>query len=61
MSRNRYIILALRHSLEGEEGWSPRFLETLVAAGEDREGQEAVKEMRAAILAGRARKAPPEL
>ena len=61
MSRNRYIIRALRHSLEDEEGWSPRFLKTLVAAAEDQEGQEAVEEMRAAIVAGRTRKAPPEL
>jgi len=61
MSRNRYIIRALKHSLEEEEGWSPRFRKTLVAAAEDREGREAVEEMRAAILAGRTRKAPPKL
>ena len=61
MSRNRYIIRALRHSLEEEKGWSPRFLETLVAAAEDREGLEALEAMRAAILDGRTRKARPKL
>jgi metal-responsive CopG/Arc/MetJ family transcriptional regulator len=61
MSRNRYIIRALERALHEEEGWSPRFLDTLAAAAEDREGQEAVEEMRAAIAASRTRKAPPEL
>lgn len=61
MSRNRYVIRALERSLREEEGWSPRFLDALVDAAEDREGRTAVEEMRAAIAGNRTRKPPPEL
>lgn len=61
MSRNRYIIRALERTLREEEGWSPRFLDALLAAEEDEEAQAAVEEMRSAIAVSHTRKAPPEL
>lgn len=61
MSRNRYIRKALEQALRSETAWSGRFLDMLKEAGEDREGQRAVDEMRRAIASRRSRKKPPAL
>ncbi|MDE0265375.1 MAG: ribbon-helix-helix protein, CopG family [Bryobacterales bacterium] len=61
MSRNRYIIRALRSALDSETRWSPRFVGELEAARSDEEGREALAEMRAALAKSRTRKDPPEL
>ncbi|MDE0107708.1 MAG: ribbon-helix-helix protein, CopG family [Bryobacterales bacterium] len=61
MSRNRYIIRALRSALDSETRWSPRFVGELEAARSDEEGREALAEMRAVLAKSRTRKDPPEL
>lgn len=61
MSRNRYIIRALKSALDSETRWSPRFIGELEAARLDEEGREALAEMRAVLSKSRTRKDPPEL
>lgn len=61
MSRNRYIIRALKSALDSETRWSPRFIGELEAARLDAEGREALAEMRAVLSKSRTRKDPPEL
>lgn len=61
MSRNRYIIRALKSALASETRWSPRFIGELEAARLDEEGREALAEMRAVLSKSRTRKDPPEL
>lgn len=61
MSRNRYIIRALKSALDSETRWSPRFVAELEAARLDEEGREALEEMRAVLSKSRTRKGPPEL
>lgn len=61
MSRNRYIMRALKSALDSETRWSPRFVGELEAARSDEEGREALEEMRAGLSKNRTRKGPPEL
>ena len=61
MSRNRYVVRALKRAVAAETGWSARLVEELAAAGADPEGRQALAELRAAIAAGRTRKDPPAL
>lgn len=61
LSRNRYIIRALEHSLVAETQWSPRLVETLTAAREDEEARRDVEAMVADIARNRTRKTPPAL
>ncbi|MYB52412.1 MAG: ribbon-helix-helix protein, CopG family [Acidobacteriia bacterium] len=61
MSRNRYVIRALKAALDSETRWSPRFVGELEAARLDEEGREALAEMRAVLAKSRTRKDPPEL
>lgn len=61
LSRNRYIVRALRRALEGEPQWSPQFIRELETARSGEDGREALAEMRAVLAANRLRKAPPEL
>ena len=61
ISRNRYIVRALEQALETETRWSAQFKEELEAARSDAEGQQVLEDMRAAISAGRTRKAPLDL
>ncbi len=61
VSRNRYIMQALEKVIEGETGWSRRFLSTLAEASKDVESQEALDDMMRLISARRSRKGPPEL
>lgn len=61
LTRNRYIVRALERSLRDDTEWSPALVEELRAAGDDREGQEALAEMRRVIAANRTSKGPPAL
>lgn len=61
MSRNRYIVEALRAAILRETSWSPRLLQMLAEAARDEEASEAVEEMMSAISSGRTRKSPPKL
>ncbi|HSR50878.1 MAG TPA: hypothetical protein VLV83_08610 [Acidobacteriota bacterium] len=61
LSRNRYIIDALKLALERETQWSPRFVQELEAAREDKEGGQTLRELAEAIAARRTRKDPPAL
>ena len=61
MSRNRYIIRALKSALDSETRWSPRFVSELEAARLDEGGRKALAEMRAVLAKNRTRKDPPEL
>jgi predicted transcriptional regulator len=57
MTRNRYIVEALRKALRDESAWSPVFLESL-----DRlEPIEGVDELEKAIVSSRTRKRAPRL
>lgn len=61
LTRNRYIEQALERSLRSDATWSPVFVEELRAAGQDRELQQTLGEMRAVIKANRTSKGPPAL
>ena len=61
VSRNRFIVRALEKLIDEETRWSQRFLETLVEAAEDNEGQAAVSEMMRKVAARRTRKTAVEL
>lgn len=61
MSRNRYIIRALKSALDSETRWSPRFVGELEAARSDEEGRDALAEMRAVLSKSRTRRDPLEL
>lgn len=61
LTRNRYIVRALERSLRDDTEWSPALVEELRAAGDDREGQEVLAEMRRVIAANRTSKGPPAL
>jgi predicted transcriptional regulator len=57
MTRNRYIVEALRKALRDESAWSPTFLESL----ERLEPIEGVDELERAIASNRTRKRAPRL
>ena len=57
MTRNRYIVEALRKALRDESAWSPTFLESL----ERLEPIEGVDELERAIAGNRTRKRAPRL
>ena len=61
LTRNRYIVQALERSLRRDTAWTSAFVEELRAAGQDRELQRTLAEMRAAINANRMSKGPPAL
>ncbi len=61
MSRNRYIIRALKRILETETCWSARFVEELAEARSDDEARAALTDLVAGVAANRTRKAPPVL
>jgi len=61
LSRNRYIVEALRAAIRQETCWSPRLLEMFAEAATDEEGGEAVEEMMTAISSRRTHKSPPKL
>ena len=61
ISRNRYIVRALRGAVAAETGWSAGFIAALAAARVDAAGRQALAELRAAVAAGRTRKGPPAL
>ena len=61
LSRNRYIVQVLERSVHSETAWSPALVEELQAAGQDRELQRTLAEMRGAIKANRISKEPPAL
>lgn len=57
MTRNRYIVEALRKALRDESAWSPAFLESL----DQLQTLEGVDELERVILGGRTRKRAPRL
>lgn len=59
LSRNRYIVEALRASIERETAWSPRLLNMIAEAAEDEESGEAVEKMLQVISSARTRKDAP--
>ena len=61
MSRNRYIVRALKRAAAAEMGWSAAFVAELAAARADVEGRRTLANLRAAVAAGRTRNGPPEL
>jgi len=61
VSRNKFIVQALRQAIQERAAWSPGFVNELTLAADDTEGQNLVDEMTRAIAANRTRKAPPEL
>ena len=61
MSRNRYIIRALKSALDSETRWNPGFVGELETARLDEEGREALAEMSAVLAKSRTRKDPPAL
>ena len=61
MSRNRYIVRALKRALATETGWSAEFVEELASARADVEGRRALEQLRTVVAASRTRKGPPAL
>lgn len=61
ISRNRYIVRALRRAVTAETGWSAGFVTALAGARADAAGRRALEDLRAAVAAGRTRKGPPAL
>ena len=59
LSRNRFVILALKNALESEDSWSPRFLEALDEV--DDSVAETVDDMLDAIERHRSTKKPISL
>lgn len=57
MSRNRYIVHALRRAVTDETEWSPAFLDAL----RQLEPIEGVDELERAVIARRSSKGPPDL
>lgn len=61
MSRNRYIVLALKKAVAEETTWSHEFLEMLDAAAHDKDAHREIDDMVEAISRGRTRKSAPKL
>ena len=57
ISRNRYIVHALRRTVADETAWSPAFLEAL----DQLQPIEGVDELERAVIAHRKSKGPPRL
>ncbi len=60
-SRNRLIVETLTQALDGSDSWSPELKAALGSWQPDPQGDQAVDEMMAAIVAARRRKAAAEL
>jgi len=56
VSRNRFVVDALRRTLDGDERWSPEFLRALDALPGDEGMSRAVDEMLEAVRSRRASK-----
>lgn len=61
LSRNRFIIEALKKAIEAQVAWSSGFLQELSAAAHDEDGRDLIDQMIQAIAANRTRKTHPEL
>ena len=61
ISRNRYIVRALKKAVAEETTWSNEFLRMLDTAAHDRETHREIDRMNKAISAGRTRKRAPNL
>ena len=61
ISRNRYIVRALKKAVAEETSWSNEFLRMLDTAAHDKETHREIDGMVEAISAGRTRKRAPKL
>ncbi len=61
ISRNRYIVRALKKAVAEETTWSNEFLKMLDTAAHDKEAQREIDGMVVAISARRTRKGAPKL
>ena len=61
ISRNRYIVRALKKAVAEETTWSNEFLRMLESAAHDKESHREIDDMVEAISAARTRKRPPKL
>lgn len=61
ISRNRYVVLALRKAIAEETTWSNEFLKMLDTAARDKDAHREIDDMIEAISRGRTRKSAPKL
>ena len=61
VSRNRYIVRALKKAVDEETNWSPAFLRTLEEAARDKDSHAEIHDMVDAIASHRTKKSPPKL
>ncbi len=60
VSRNRYIVRALKKAIDEETNWSPAFLRTLEEAARDKDSHPEIDDMVAEISSHRTKKSPPK-